>query len=222
MQITVLCNAGLALSYEGNTLLIDAPNETIAPFCQLDDDEWNRIINHEPPYNQICGFWFTHEHPDHYSKEKISAYLNRWPETPVFVPQKEVRGKFCIGPFVIEYQRFDHAPMDVPVPPHVVTLISAGNRTVYIAADAKLDVEAHKSFLKGQQVDIAFWNSMYLSRPETRNLLQSAAKQNYIYHMPETRPDSYGLWRKLEKNLEHYKDELITTEIIAEYPCRII
>ena len=27
---------------------------------------------------------------------------------------------------------------------------------------------------------------------------------------------------KLEKNLGHYKDELITTEIVAEYPHRII
>lgn len=221
MQISVLCNAGLALRFQGETLLIDALNDTSEPFCQLNEDTWRSILEHTPPFENISALYFTHNHADHYCEEKVVSYLNRWPGTPVFIPQNEIRGKMNIGSFLVEYQRFEHAPMDVPTPPHVVTLISAGQQCVYIAADAKLDIDGHKAFLDGRQADVAFWNSMYLSQPETRTLMKETAKQNYIYHMPEVNPDGYGLWKKLDRNLERYKEELETVTVITGYPYEI-
>lgn len=221
MQITVLCNAGLALRVKGETLLVDVLNDVTEPFCHLKEDTWTCLLNHTPPFERISGLYFTHNHSDHYSEDKVASYLKRWPETPVFIPHNEIKGKVNIGAFGVEYQRFEHAPMDVQTPPHVVTWISAGQKTVYIAADAKLDADGHRAFLDGRKADIAFWNSMYLSRPETRLLMREAAEQNYIYHMPEANPDGCGLWKKLEKNLDRHREELETVTVITGYPYEI-
>lgn len=222
MRISLLCNAGIALSFEGKTLLVDVLNEEIEPFCRLNDGIWKNILCHEQPFGDICGLYFTHEHMDHYSKDRTAAYLERWPKTPVFLPSSDIQaGIITIGPFTIEYRQLDHAPMDVPTPPHVVSLISAGEQSVYIAADAKLDAEAHRAFLKDRQADVAFWNSMYLSQAQTRYLMKDAAKRNFIYHMPEQRPDSFGLWKKCERNFQRYGDDLKAVTVIERYPYQI-
>ena len=125
-----------------------------------------------------------------------------------------------MGPFYISYRRVDHAPLP-EVPPHVVSWIETGEGSVYLAADAALDLTQHRSFLGDKKADIGIWNSMYLSKPETRALLHDAAHKNYIYHMPANRPDSWGLWKKLELNYQRYASELENVIIWDTFPSTI-
>lgn len=218
MKLTLLCNAGLSLETKQGILLVDLPNEAFPPFAVLPEDMWHQILNREPPYHKVCGFWFTHAHPDHCDQEKLRAYQRRWPEIPIFLPEwKYVRGRVEVGPFRIEYQRMEHAPIPNP-PPHVVSWIEVEGKSIYLAADAELNAERHGAFLNGRKADAAFWNSMYLSRPETRALLRDASRQNYIYHMPMERPDPDGLWRKLERNMERHGAELPHVTILDRIP----
>ncbi len=222
MRITLLCNTGLAIEYQGQTLLIDLPQDQIPPFMPLGAGEWERILNREPAYDKVCGIFFTHNHPDHCDPERAEAYRKRWREIPVFLPEEHgEHGTVAMGPFVISYDRLDHAPMDPPPPPHVVTWIRAGSQCVYIAGDAKLDPAEHYKILKGRKAHIGFWNPMYLSRPETRQLIRDAATRSYIYHLPASEPDSYGIWKKCRSNQKRYGAELPQVEVLEKYPSTI-
>lgn len=215
MRITLLCNAGLALETERSMLLVDLPNLSMEPFYALPENEWRRICGKEAPYDKVCGFYFTHDHPDHLDAKRLSEY----PDSAVkrFIPDNATSaGAIEIGDFLIEYCRFEHAPIP-QAPPHVVSLISSGGKSVYVAADAALECEKHREFLGGRKVDAAIWNSMYLSRADTRMLMADTAQQNYIYHMP-LKPDSGGIWKKCEKNLQRHGDELQTVTVMKEYP----
>ena len=221
MKLTLLCNAGLSVESADAMLLVDVPNREIASFYRLPDELWKKILNKEAPYDRVCGFWFTHDHPDHLDRSRMQDYLIRWPNTTVFLPGEMTRGgRTRMGPFSIEYHRMDHAPIP-GAPPHVVTLIGDGEKTVYIAADAVLDAEQHRAYLGGRRADLAFWNSMYLSHPETRALLREAAERSYIYHMPAQRPDRAGLWKKLENNFRRYGSELTSVTVLDRYPQEI-
>lgn len=207
----------------GETLLVDVPNKEILPYCGVKPDLWERILNREPPYERVSGIYFTHDHPDHHDADRVKSYLTKWPRTPYVLPSgNSESGLLRLGVFEISWKRLEHAPMDTQTPPHVVTWIRAGGRCLYIAADAKLDAEAHRQFLAGKRADAAFWNAMYLSRPETRRLIAEAAEVSYIYHMPEGRTDTFGIWRKCERNLERYSSELENTVILDRYPTEII
>lgn len=222
MKLTLLCNAGLALEADGQMLLVDLPNEHFQPFYRLPDETWNRILNREPPYDEVVGFYFTHVHPDHCDLRRLQMYRDRWPEVPVFLPKEHLtKGQVKMGHFQMEFQRMDHAPIpDAPV--HVVTIVRGGGKSVYLAADAKLDSDAHRQFVHNEKMDCAIWNSMFLSRPETRQLMKETAEHNLIVHMPQERPDQYGLWKKLEHTLKRYPEVLAYAEILDHYPSEVI
>ena len=219
MRIMLLCNAGLAIECENEILLVDALNVTEQPFAGISDELWERILNRKPPFDRVCGLYFTHLHPDHCDMRKVKQYQSKWPDIPCWLPDETTQhGTLHFGSFAVEYGRVSHAPMDEPLPDHVVTWIAAGERRVYIAADAALEPKSHKVFLYERTADVAFWNSMYLSRPETRELLSRTSARNYIYHMPETNPDGYGIWKKCNNNLQRYADEMKSVRVLKHYP----
>ncbi len=218
----LLCNAGLAIENENQILLVDALNANEPPFAEISHTLWDQILNRTPPFDCVCGLYFTHNHPDHCDEKKILEYTARWPEIPVWRPDDAPDcGEVMMGCFTAVYRKISHAPMDAPLPEHVVSLIRSGEKEIYIAADAALDVEPHRSFLQGRKMDAAFWNSMYLSRKETRELLAQTSARNYIYHMPPLDPDGFGIWKKCKKNLQRYPDELCSVRVIKRYPTMI-
>lgn len=218
VKLTLLCNAGFAIETDTAMLLLDAPNREVPPFASVPEDIWKKILKREPPFHKLCGFWFTHAHPDHCDLDRVAQYRALWPDTPVFVPtQAMLRGRGEMGSFRMEYRRFAHAPIEA-LPPHVVTWIDAGGFTIYASGDAALEPEAHRAFLRGRKADIAIWNPMYLSRPETRSLLAQTADRNLICHLPNRREDSGGYWKKAEHNLTRYGDELTSVTILSEPP----
>lgn len=222
MNVTLLCNAGLALECDGETLLIDLPNRDLPPFYPLPEDIWGKIMIGERPYDRVCGLYFSHDHPDHMHEVKLSAYQAAHPDIPVFAPAfGEDEGVIEMGPFLIRWKLAPHAPLPWPLPPHVVSWIEADGESLYLPADAALDIQVHEAFLAGRKAGRAIWNAMYLSRPETRELMRCAAKRNYIYHMPADHNDEAGIWRKCRSNLQRYTDELRDIVIMDRYPYEI-
>ena len=222
MHITVLCNAGLALHHKGEVLLIDLPNQDLHPFYSLPDETWDAVVDRQMTYNGVCGIYFTHCHPDHYDPDRLAQFCGRYPHVPVFVPDYSLTcGELKMGSFEIAYSLVEHAPLPFALPPHAVTWVQAGDKSVYIAADAALDPEPHREFLKGRRADVAFWNAMYLSRPETRALMHETACRNYIYHMPLNTGDDGGIWSKCRSNLQRHGDELRDITVIDRYPYEI-
>ena len=193
MRIVLLCNAGLAIEYENQILMVDVLNTDIPPFVGLSDQVWNQMLNRAAPYDRVCGLYFTHNHPDHCDNNKVQQYRDKWPNIPCWLPNQTEHGEWKIGPFCVSFCRVNHAPMDEPLPDHVVTKIRAGDKCIYIAADAALEPKAHRQFLQNEKADAAFWNSMYLSRPETRQLMEQVSARNYIYHMPYEESDDFGI-----------------------------
>ncbi len=219
MRIMLLCNAGLAIEYQNEILLVDVLNTEDPPFAGISELLWEQILNRIPPFDRVCGLYFTHRHRDHCDPVKVMLYKSKWPDIPCWMPEETTRhGELRFGPFAVEYGRVNHAPMEEAFPDHVVTWIAAGEKRIYIAADAALDPEPHRTFLNSRTADAAFWNSMYLSRPETRALLIQTSVRNYIYHMPERDPDGFGIWKKCNNNLRRFPEELQSIRVLKRYP----
>lgn len=218
MRVRLVCSCGLLLSARGTSLLIDAPNGALTPFYRLPDAALRQLADE----TELCGLVFTHLHPDHYDAARAAQLMAARSGLALSLPTEAARQTIRIGAFTVERHRIAHTPAPALGDcAHDVLLVSDGTQTVYLAADAMPDAAAHRAALNGRRVDAAFWNSQYLSYPETRALLCGCAGRSYIYHMPEGALMDSAIGRKCEKNLLRYGAELENVSVLTCYPAEL-
>lgn len=224
MRAELLCSCGLLLEHAGSRILIDAPNGAIPPFYRLPEPVMQELLSASGRFSNLCGLFFTHRHLDHCDPQRVEALLRARGSLSLFMPEADMPETVVVtaGPFTVECHRFPHICVPkIPDAAHFVLLVTAGASSVYVTADAALDVQRHLAILNGRIPDAAFWNSQYLSYPETRALLREHARQNYVYHMPEGPADPSGIRRKCARNFERHAAELPNVTPLLDYPAAL-
>lgn len=224
MEATLLCSTGLLLRHEHSAVLFDVLNGTYGSFKQIDRPTARQLIDGTIPDNaQIDGLFYSHLHPDHYDQSDNAAFLQSHPTVSAFFPTPETpdHGILRAGAFTVEYQYHEHMHCDYVWAKHYTFLVQAGETSCYLTTDAELSPEKHRAFLRGRRADYGFFNAVYLSYPETRQLLRDAARHVCIYHMPEPDTDESGICRKAARNLERFGAELPNVTILEQYPTQL-
>lgn len=217
MKIELVCSCGLLIQTQGAALLVDAPNAVFPPFGHFAQAALETLLTAQPPYDRLCGVCFTHTHPDHFDADAVARLRAARPDVPVLLPDG-TDGVWQAGAaFRVEYAAVAHTPVaPALMTAHQVLLVTCGDRTLYITADAAPDTARHREILAGRRVDAAFWNGQYLSHPETRGLLLESARRSFIYHIPVDEADSSGIRRKCVRNMERYGAQLPGVQLL---PC---
>lgn len=220
LQATLLSNTGLFMTCGTSSILVDVLNGRFRCFRAVAPDTAQDIIAGVPPFDHIDGIFYSHLHPDHYDQAANTAFLRGHPDTAAFFPTVDTpdHGVVQAGAFMVEYQYLEHVPCDYAWAKHYAFYIVAGGTSVYLTTDAGLEPEHHRAFLRGRRADYGFWNAIYLSYPQTRQLLREAAVQAYIYHMPEPAGDTSGICKKAARNFARFPDELINVTVLTQYP----
>ena len=90
VRVRYVANAGMLVSIEGASFLIDAPTrDGITPYQTSPADERTRLEEAKPPYDGVDAILVTHWHEDHFSPEAVAAHLGRNPRA-VFISSPEV------------------------------------------------------------------------------------------------------------------------------------
>lgn len=220
LQAVLLSSTGIAFTYGDSTLLVDVLNGKYGSFYQIPAATAESVVAGLPPYDHVDGLIYSHLHPDHYDQQRNTEFLRHHPSVRTFFPTPETpdRGILQAGAFQVRYGYLEHTPCDYTWAKHYVFWITVGDTHVYLTTDARLSVEEHLAFLEGRQADFAFFNSMYLSHPETRRLMTQAARRTFIYHMPEPETDRSGICRKAALNFRRYPEELRSVTLLEQYP----
>lgn len=223
MKCSVLCSCGVFLRGEKGAILIDAPNEQYAPYEGLSDEELEKILYSQYPYNVPLCIAFTHLHPDHYSEEKLHRILDARPNTEVILPSDTPQkvslfgGAFTFESYPVKHTKapgFDEIL-------HNVFFIS-GEISAYVGADAHFEPSLHDAFLQGRQAEFCFFNAQFLSYPQTRKLILGSGRRRFIYHIPLDDADVSGIRRKALHNMQRVGAEMPDTTLILSYPYEIV
>lgn len=225
MEATLLCSTGLLLCHGKSAILFDGLNGHHGSFKQIDRTLARGIIQGTlPPDAHIDGLFYSHLHPDHYDQSDNAAFLRNHPHVATFFPTPGMpdHGILQVGAFTVEYQYHEHMPCDYVWAKHYTFFVQAGETSFYLTADAELSPEKHRTFLHGRIADHGFYNAVYLSYPETRQLLRETARHAWIYHMPEPEIDGSGICKKAAKNLARYGAEVPNVTVLEQYPTVIL
>ena len=219
MKITLICNCGLALESGGQTLLIDALTQELAPFYRAPEKTRQEVIAGEGEYASVCGLLFTHLHPDHFDRDAAEAFSARHETAAIYIPSRREPAPqtLSIGNFTVELHRVRHTQVAGHGKSTVdAMIVSCEGKRVYVASDTAPEAAIHEGVLAGRKMDAAFWNGeMLLYKPE-RALLHDCADESFIYHIPDDPQDSFC--RKLERIVSRYPEELENVRLLTQYP----
>ncbi|MCI6732506.1 MAG: hypothetical protein MR487_09315 [Lachnospiraceae bacterium] len=211
LSIYYLANAGIYFT-DGNTgLLIDGLFDAWPGFDGLPYELEEKIMKKEVPFQNLSHLFFTHEHLDHCSHEKLQQFSDGCPDIPVYRPSE--RNNLVISIPVtcrISVTGFStrHLLDASPKIPHDLFLLDWEDSHFFISGDAD-PVSAAKQFPENLleshagQIDMAFINPFWLSlTPGRRFLEQLKPKRIFVYHLPLIAEDTMRYGEVLERGIK--------------------
>ena len=96
-QVTLSANAGIALSFGGLRVWVDALHDQKIPgFSTVTPDLWAAMRAH-PAFAAPDLLFFTHCHPDHFSAGLAREALNLWPGAKIVLPENRFPGQALLS-----------------------------------------------------------------------------------------------------------------------------
>ncbi len=211
-KVTLSTNAGVMLEYDGKKLLVDALHHFDVPtFSKVPLDVLELMVA-RGAFSDADMLFVSHDHPDHYSREWVSAYLKNNLRTFCAAPFKIAErqlvlngsdGKFRHGDINVSFFRTPHEKQNVyaDVKHYSFAVEFSGKRFAFLN-DAEIEAE-HMERMFEKPADIAFLNFPWLTLKHARGLVNEYVRASniVIYHLPVPGEDSFG-FAAVEKKSE--------------------
>jgi L-ascorbate metabolism protein UlaG (beta-lactamase superfamily) len=188
--IRYVANAGVMLTIDGTTVLIDAPiREGIPPYATASADEQRRLERATAPYDVVDAILVTHWHEDHFSADAILEHL-RHNRRAVLISSREVVDRVrarasdladrfvgltpqqgdsavvSVGALKVHVLRARHNPTRRWPEEHVAFLVE-GSQTALHTGDAELTPENFAVLRRLPKVNIALLPYWHLLNEKT-------------------------------------------------------
>ena len=231
LNVSLIANAGLLMEYCGTKIMIDGIYGSQGhPFSNLSGNQWSRMLRGKAPYDGVDYLMFTHDHPDHFSREMTLRYLRERRVKGIFLPSEGIVGSvlehyleengiscvelskftnnahYGIEPAVsVQALRTRHLDRKFRNVANYCYLITFGQKNVLITADVDYVSE---NFLRLQDVPLrgVFINPLFFNEMRGGHFFRGTleAEEYIIYHLPYEGDDRMGMRRMTERNLEQW------------------
>ena len=184
VRATLISNAGLLLEYREVKLLVDAIYHTTDPFSTSPPAVWSAMLAGEPPFDGVDTLLFTHDHPDHFSPERLMQYLRyrtvrqeerriQWTllTARMQTADFQIPGGTVIRPYFTRH--IDKAFWTVP---HSCYVISFGEKHVLLTADVDYTIETFEQ-ISCVHINAAFVNPLFFNALRTGTFLRAHCSQ---------------------------------------------
>lgn len=203
-QITLSANAGIALSFGGIRLWIDALHDEKVPgFSTVTPELWAAMRTH-PAFAAPDLLFFTHCHPDHFSRRMAREALDLWPQAKLILPEDHFPGQALLSgrrervrlpDLTLDFIRLTHEGPRYADKPHYGCILESGGFRILIAGDCKLCAPELTEFLKEDgAIDLAVLNFPWLTLPRGRRFVETVIRPKTlaVCHLPFAEDDVYG------------------------------
>lgn len=202
-SVFYLANAGIYLTYENTGILVDGLFDFHEGFDPLPKPIETAIMEKQSPFDHLTALVFTHTHADHYSADKVSAFLKHYPDTDIIFPDS---GSFR-GLSQIPARHLLDKGKTVP---HTAIFLRYADQNFFFSGDSdpvylnrNIPQEIMTDFRT--QIDMAFVNPFFFSLTPGRKFLDNLdPKQIFVYHMPLQVPDFLRYHEILERGINKY------------------
>ena len=82
-RILHLSNAGILVESEGKRFVIDPLNRKLTPYFGTPSTVFAALMDGVHPFDRLSAMIITHEHPDHFDPDAVTAFCRLRPRVPV-------------------------------------------------------------------------------------------------------------------------------------------
>lgn len=203
-QVTLSANAGVALSFGGLRIWVDALHgEKVPGFSTVTPELWAAMRTH-PAFAAPDLLFFTHCHPDHFSQPMTREALALWPQAKIVLPESRFPGQALLTgrrervrlpDLTLDFIRLTHEGPRYADKPHYGCILESRGFRVLITGDCKLCAPELAEFLREDgPVDLAILDFPWLTLPRGRRFVQEhiRPKTLLVCHLPFSGDDIYG------------------------------
>ena len=244
LKISLIANAGLLMTWNGTTLMVDGIyGQAGLPFSVPSPADWQDMLRGEGRFRKVDYLLFTHAHPDHFSPEMTGEFLRHRQVKGVFLPEPHTEAeRLLMGelkergvPYAelsgtglgaareiepgiriraVRTLHLDRIYRDVP---HYCCLLTFGDRQILLTADVDYTSET-LSFVKDIPLDAAFVNPMFFTALCRGKFFKGTlpTRRMMVYHVPFPEDDGLNMRPLLRRNLDLWPEPACPVTVLGE------
>lgn len=203
-MVTLSANAGVALDFGGLRIWVDALHDEKVPgFSTVTPALWAAMRAH-PAFAAPDLLFFTHCHPDHFSRPLAQEALDLWPKAKIVLPENRFPGQALLSGrrervrlpnLTLDFIRLTHEGPRYASKPHYGCILESRGFRILVTGDCRLCAPELAVFLQEDgPVDLAILDFPWLTLPRGRRFVQEhiRPKRMLVCHLPFSGDDIYG------------------------------
>ncbi len=217
--VLLTANAGVLISYHQKKILVDALHSTKTQrFSRVPDDVLRRIVNGEGDFAGVDMALYTHDHPDHYSKNWTMRLLERNQNIHLVMPVHDftdrnhvhVLGRakevLQINGVRITCKRLKHDGSEFASVVNYAYQLEVDGYHILLLGDGMMDAKAIQDLLDGWEVDLALLNFPFLTLKRGRDIIDQVigARKTILFHLPELEDDINGYGPAAQRTIQRF------------------
>ena len=202
-QVTLSVNAGVALRLGAMRVWSDALHDRrVVGFSTVTPAIWN-VLQAHPDFAAPDLLFFTHCHPDHYSRALTEQVVARNPNVALVLPEQEFdrqlvlsgpSGHLTLEGLHMDFMRLIHEGEQYKEVPHYGCILEYGGFRVLITGDYAVADPQVSAFLNGRHIDLALVNFPWVTLRKGRHFIEQVIRPDHlmVYHLPFPHDDRWG------------------------------
>lgn len=202
-QITISANAGAALTVGKFRIWVDALHRRhVDGFSSVSPDLWGRMRAH-PAFVDPALLFYTHRHPDHYSRTLTRQALDCWPGAVLAMPELEFDGQILLsgrevhlrlGGAELRFRRLVHEGPQYASVPHYGCILAHSGFRVLLTGDCALAGQDLADFIGDTPIDLAVMDFPWVTLRKGREFIRSVIRPRHLVvnHLPFAGDDTHN------------------------------
>lgn len=211
--ITLSANAGVAIEFGGYKIWSDLLHDEKVPgFSTVSEELW-LAIRRSVAFRDPDLIFFTHRHPDHYSRSLTLRARAAFPQARLAAPFRDFDDQILLsGPqpaltlpgLRLRFAPLPHEPEEyTDMVPNYGCILEAEGRNILIAGDCATAAPELADFVGSTPIHLALMNFPWGALRKGRAFLQRYVRPEHLvlYHLPFAEDDEFGFRHAVERSL---------------------
>lgn len=211
-NVTLSANAGVVIQLGTVKLWSDVLHNTPVPgFSSVSPSLFQAVLTN-PAFDHPDFIYYSHCHPDHYSRELTQKAIQKFPNATLILPEHEfedqilIRGvsdRLSLKGLEIKFGKLEHEEEHyVGVPhPHYGSILNWNGFHILMAGDCAVGNPELADFIGDTPIDLALMNFPWVTLRKGRQFIEQYIQPKHllVYHIPFAQDDNWGYRPAAEK-----------------------